>query len=77
MLYHIFVKTKQKKDFVKKVLSAENTLIVSTKEVPKEGKANLELIKLLADYLNTPSVNLRIARGLKSKTKIVEVKVSR
>ncbi|MBC7362244.1 MAG: DUF167 domain-containing protein [Candidatus Aminicenantes bacterium] len=39
---------------------------------PEKGKANEELLDLLADYLGVPPSSLRIIRGETSRTKLVE-----
>ncbi|PIR94468.1 hypothetical protein COT97_01280 [Candidatus Falkowbacteria bacterium CG10_big_fil_rev_8_21_14_0_10_39_11] len=46
--------------------------LVST---PIEGKANAELIKILAKYFNTAKSNINIVQGIRAKIKIVEVLV--
>lgn len=40
---------------------------------PEKGKANAELLELLAEHLNVPVSSLRIVRGETSKIKLVEV----
>lgn len=41
---------------------------------PKEkNKANLELIRFLSSKLDVPRRNIEILRGLKSKTKLVQI----
>lgn len=41
--------------------------------VPEKGKANEELVKLLADYFNMPKSKIRIFRGFKSPDKVIEL----
>jgi uncharacterized protein len=43
------------------------------KAKPIEGKANLELIKVLAKYLRTTQDNLVILKGIKSKNKVIQI----
>lgn len=38
-----------------------------------EGKANLRLIQILADYFKVPKSSIRIVRGAKSRKKLIEV----
>ena len=38
-----------------------------------EGRANLRLIEMLADYFGVPKSHFRIAKGLKSREKVIEV----
>ena len=52
----------------------ENELKVKLKTVPVEGKANRELIKLLADYYNIPKSRIEIVKGQTSRNKIIELK---
>jgi len=40
---------------------------------PEKGEANKELVKKLALYFNTPTSNVRIVKGLKSRNKLVEI----
>ncbi|MBA7507981.1 hypothetical protein ES706_06712 [subsurface metagenome] len=46
---------------------------VKVKEPPKEGRANQEVIKLLAKHFGVSQVQVRILSGLRSRNKIVEV----
>ncbi|HEK85484.1 MAG: DUF167 domain-containing protein [Candidatus Saccharicenans sp.] len=39
---------------------------------PEKGRANDELLKLLADYLGLPPSALRIIRGQSSRVKLIE-----
>ena len=40
---------------------------------PEKGKANKELIKLMADYLSLPPSRIRIIRGLNSRNKSLRI----
>ena len=40
---------------------------------PDKGKANKELIKLMADYFSLPPSQIRIIRGEKSRSKLLIV----
>jgi len=46
---------------------------VKTTAVPEKGKANVEVIKLLAEYLEIPKSNLSIAGGATSSRKKIRV----
>lgn len=46
---------------------------VFVKSLPKEGKANKELIEVLSEHFHIPKSNIEIKRGLKSKSKIVVI----
>jgi uncharacterized protein (TIGR00251 family) len=47
--------------------------VVRVKEPPREGKANLAVIKLLAEHFGVPKSQVRILSGFGSRNKIVEV----
>ena len=51
----------------------EKEYIAKIKSSPKENKANIELLNLISDYFNVSNFQVRILRGLKSKTKLLEV----
>jgi uncharacterized protein (TIGR00251 family) len=46
---------------------------VYTKAVPVDGKANKEVIRLLAEALKVPKTRVRIVRGETSNKKLIEV----
>ncbi len=46
---------------------------VWVKSFPTKGRANKELISVLADYFSVKPYNLRIVKGLTSSNKIVEL----
>ena len=50
-----------------------NRLRVRVRESPVDGQANRALIKLLAHRLGVPVSAVRIASGLKSRNKVVEI----
>ena len=54
-------------------MDAANRLRVRVQESPVDGQANRALIKLLADRLGVPISVVRIASGLKSRNKVVEI----
>jgi len=57
-----------------KVEKVDNeNLIVYTTEAPEKGKANWAIIKLVAEYYNIPTTRVRIARGLTSTKKLMEI----
>ena len=55
------------------VSQESDSLIVRVKEPPREGKANLAVIELLAEHFGVPQSQVRILSGLSSRNKIVEV----
>lgn len=57
-----------------RILEADDgSLTVYLKSPPVDGKANAELIQLLAKKYNVPKSRVSIKSGLSSKTKWVEI----
>lgn len=52
---------------------ADGTLTVYLKSSPVDGKANEELIKLLADKFDVPKSYISIKSGLSSRQKLIEI----
>ena len=52
---------------------ADGTLTVYLKSPPVDGKANEELIKLLAEKFNVPKSQVKIKLGATSRQKLVEI----
>lgn len=67
------VKTKAREDKVEKDPKSSNAYILFTKEIPSRGKANVAVIKILAEYFNTRKMNVKIERGQRSKIKYVQI----
>ncbi|MCU0544131.1 MAG: DUF167 domain-containing protein [Oscillatoriaceae cyanobacterium Prado104] len=51
----------------------DGSLIVHLKSPPVDGKANQELILLLAKQFNLPKSSIAIKSGLSSRNKLVEI----
>lgn len=51
----------------------DGSLTVNLKSPPVDGKANDELIKLLAKKFNLPKSYIRIKSGLSSRHKLIEI----
>jgi len=47
---------------------------VQVKEPPVEGRANMAVVKALADYFGVPQLNVRIVSGFASRLKTIEIK---
>jgi uncharacterized protein (TIGR00251 family) len=47
--------------------------VVHLKSPPTEGKANAELIKLLADHFDVPKSHVSIKSGFSSRNKLIEI----
>jgi uncharacterized protein len=52
---------------------SEGNLTVNLKSPPVDGKANEELIRLLADKFDVPKSSIRIKSGLSSRQKVVVI----
>jgi len=50
-----------------------DTLIVTTKEPPKEGRANRQVVKLLAKHFKVPQNQVKLISGFKKRDKVVEI----
>lgn len=59
-------------DFVRKDQDMPEVKVY-TKAVPVDGKANKEVIKLLAEALDVPKSRIRILKGETSNKKMIEV----
>jgi uncharacterized protein len=51
----------------------DGSLYVHLKSPPVDGKANEELIKLLAEKFNVPKSHIKIKLGVTSRQKLVEI----
>ena len=52
---------------------SDGTLLVYTREIAADGKANEALVKLLAKYFDVPKTYITIVRGHTSRHKVVEI----
>jgi len=71
MKFFVKIKVKQKEQKVEKF--GADSLVVSVKNLPIEGKANQELLEVLAKHFQKPKSSVRIISGFKSRVKIIEV----
>lgn len=51
----------------------DGSLTVHLKSLPVDGKANEELIQLLAEKFDVPKARIKIKSGLLSRQKLVEI----
>ena len=56
-----------------KIVEEDGSLTVHLKSPPIDGKANEELIKVLADKYDVPKSRITIKSGLTSRQKLVEI----
>jgi len=59
------------------VVKKDDDYIVRVKALPREGKANEAVIKLLAEYFGVPKSSVRITSGLSGRNKIVDIRTAR
>jgi uncharacterized protein (TIGR00251 family) len=71
MKINVTAKPASKKAYIKKV--GNNEYIISVKEPPIKGLANLSIIAALSDYFKVPARNIRIVSGYRSRSKIIEI----
>lgn len=51
----------------------EDHLVVRVKEPPTEGKANLAVLRAVAEYYRVAPSDVRLVSGLSARHKVVEV----
>ncbi|MDZ7957601.1 MAG: DUF167 domain-containing protein [Aulosira sp. DedQUE10] len=71
MLKKVKVKPNSKQQKIEE--QTDGSLSVHLKSPPVDGKANEELIKLLAEKFNIPKSHIRIKLGATSRAKLVEI----
>ena len=71
MQKQVKVKPNSKKQAIQEL--ADGSLSVHLKSPPIDGKANKELIELLAEKFQVTKSQIRIKSGLSSKTKLIEI----
>ncbi len=58
----------------KQEIRKENDIFkIYLRSKPEKGKANKELISLLASYFNTPKTSISIIKGEYSRNKIIKI----
>lgn len=75
MQKQVKVKPNSKKQLIEE--STDGSLTAYLKSPPVDGKANKELIELLAEKFHLPKSQIRIKSGLSSRTKLVEIDTDR
>jgi len=66
---NVKAKPNAKEEMVEEIQPGE--FVVSVKEPPVQGRANVAIIRALSEYFHTP--NIRIVSGYTSRNKIIEV----
>lgn len=70
MFLRVKIKPSSKNQHIKQ---EDDRLIVYIKSPPVDGKANEELIKLLAKKFGVPQSKIRVKSGLSSRNKLIEI----
>mgnify|MGYP000430343759 CR=1 FL=1 len=70
-LITIFVKPNSKRIYVKQIDPLTFEVAITSK--PEKGKANKEIIEILADYFQIKKTKIQIIKGHKSRKKIVQI----
>ena len=71
MKISVKVKPNSKKNEV--VRQEDGSLLVRVTSPPVEGKANYQLLELLAEHFKRPKRDITILKGMKGHLKIVEI----
>lgn len=71
MKISVTAKPASKKAYIKNV--GKNEYIISIKEPPVKGLANLSIIAALSDYFKVPTKDIKIVSGYRSRNKIIEI----
>jgi hypothetical protein len=71
MKINVTAKPASKKAYIKKV--GEKEYVVSVKEPPVKGLANMSIVATLSDYFKVPTRNIKIVSGYRSRNKIIEI----
>ncbi len=69
----IRVKVKPNSKIPRIIEEEDNSLTIYLKSPPVDGKANQELIKVLAERFDVPKSSITIKSGLSSRQKLVEI----
>ncbi len=51
----------------------DGTLRVHTTTAPTDGKATMDVIKMLAEHYNVPKTSIKLIRGSTSRDKVFEI----
>lgn len=71
MNIYIKVKPKSRTEMIEKI--DESHFIICTQKIPEKGKANNDVIRILAKYFHTSPSRVVITSGLTSRSKTVTI----
>ena len=69
----ISVRVKPNSKRIEVIHEADGSYLIFVKAPPLEGKANEELIQVLAKYFGRPKRNITVLRGARGRSKIIEI----
>jgi uncharacterized protein (TIGR00251 family) len=72
MIIQVSVRPNSRQQKISKI--SEDTFEIWLKSKPERGKANKELLKLLADHFGVSQNQVLIVQGVKSKNKVIEIR---
>lgn len=70
MVIRIRVKSNSKEN---SIILKDGVYVLHTKEPAKENRANISVIKQVAEFFDVPKSTVSIKHGLKNREKIVEI----
>ena len=71
MRYNVLVKPGSSRDLVEKI--DDSSLVVRTHAKAHDNEANTAVVELLSDYFEVAKSRISVARGAKSRQKVVEI----
>lgn len=69
----ISVRVKPGAKHLQSVVLQGDVYVVTTKAAATEGKANIAVQKILADYFDVPKTNVHLIRGATARVKTFEI----
>lgn len=73
MKISVKVKTGKQLNSVKEI--SKDTYEISVNARPVKGSANTQVIELISQYFNISKTSVKIIKGFKSKSKLIEIEV--
>ncbi|HEY4476982.1 MAG TPA: DUF167 domain-containing protein [Candidatus Paceibacterota bacterium] len=74
MKINVKAKPRAYEDQVEKI--DEQNFVVSVTEPPVQGRANIAILKLLADYFQVAQSQVRLVSGFTSRQKVFEIRIT-
>ena len=73
MKINVKAKPRAREDKIEKI--DEQNFVVSVTEPPVQGRANLAIVKVLADYFQVSQSQVRLISGFTSSQKVFEIMI--